>query len=333
MLDRLFAPATGLRAWLPKYGRGETVTIDRYDPTTKLLGGPGFTLPVTAGKPLYGATLDELQAGWGAALCKFDEEAPKLKQALAANAQDSIASLRNVNRSITVCHELPRTTERSAGPTSTIRIGLDGKARAFVLALPTAGSPELTAQLVAELDAKFGKADEHQAKDYTERVYLDPAAKLQAFVTVHAQSIHVEVGPYLPLAELISGPAPGLGIATPSMPGGSFAKIQAENPAHFRQSGVLASLIYPPTEFNKNETEVELEQYAGAQQTYGYRVVLDHTDREPLGDRVFAMLEEKLGTGKPVKRDGEGQHWTFAKNGRKIAAWRVSQQWQLDVTK
>ncbi|MBA3397014.1 MAG: hypothetical protein H0T89_30570 [Deltaproteobacteria bacterium] len=331
-----FAPETGLRAWLPKYGRNETVTFTRYEPIAKGLGGPGFDLAFAAGKPLFGATLDELKAAWGATLCDFDDEAPRMKEAFEENAKDSIASLRDVKRELAVCRELPRTVETGTPGRDKIRIGVDARAFAIRMVFPVSGSPELRQQLVSELDAKFGKAVEVKWEKNVQRGYFDPAAKLQAIASIGEQSVVLEVGPYLSVAELLGGDKPGLSIETASMIGGTFEQIQKEDPTHFRQSGELAALIYPPTEFSAFQTDIGLHRFANAKKTHQYTVVLHDNHRPGAGDEVLALLKQKYGDPKPSKAHKStetDQYWDFAKLGRKVQARRVSEQWQLTYSK
>jgi hypothetical protein len=325
---------SGLRAWLPAHAKGKAVTFSPYEPIPKLLGDKGFQLAFAAGKPLFGATLDELHAAWGTALCDFEREAPKIKDAFAKNAADSLYRLDVYQLKLRLCPKLPRTTEQYTPAGDTIRIGFDGKVLALVMSIPTGGSAELQQQILEQLDAKFGKAIELKTEKHQVRSYFDPAAKLRAIVSVHEQSVGLEVGPYLPVAELLGGDRPGLSIEAPSMPGGTFEQIEKDDPTHFRRMGTLASLIYPPTEYGQGNTEVGLDFYDKHKETYGYHVVLHHTDREAAGDEVFALLGAKFGEPKKDAKSKEGDlYFNFAKNGRKLSARRVSQQWQLRFTK
>jgi hypothetical protein len=329
-----FAPDTGLRAWLPDYAKGKALAISQYEPITKFLGPKGFTLAFAEGKALFGASLDELKTAWGAALCDFDREAPRIKDSLAKNAADSLYRLEPSMLRLRLCPKLPRTVEQFAPAGDVIRIGYDGKVLAFVMAIPTAGSMEVQQQVIEQLDAKFGTPVKLDTEKQHVRSYFDPAAKLRAVATLGEQSISLEVGPYLPVADIVGGDRPGLGFETPSMPGGTFAQIAKEDPAHFKQMGKLASLYFPPTEYGSTNTEVSLDFYDKHAETYGYHVVIHHTDREAAGDAVFALLKAKFGEPKKEAKSSDiDVYWSFAKAGRKISARRVSQQWQLYVTK
>lgn len=329
-----FAPETGTRAWLPDYGKGKVVAFSAYESLTSVIGGKGFELALTKDKPLLGEPWEGLHATWGGRLCDYGEKAPKLKQAFEANAKDSIASLRDTReRSLDLCRTAPRTVEHYS-TRDTVRIGTDGKVAYVQLAFPTGGSPELTQQLVGELDAKFGTATEVKTDYGTDRYYFDPGSRTRAIAIVGDQNVMLRVSRYLPAAELLGGDAPGLGIEKPAMIGGTFEQIRAADPEHFRQSGELAALIYPPTEYGGEVTEINLDRWAHEKKTYGYSTVLHHTHHEPAGDQVFELLKQKFGEPKRNKRStATDVYYDFAKNGRKISARRVSQQWQLRVTK
>ena len=86
---------------------------------------------------------------------------------------------------------------------------------------------------------------------------------------------------------------------------------------------------------SSRRSELRLESYDKEPGTHSYRVVLHHTDNEAAGDQVFALLEKKLG---PAKKDAKSadkdQYFNFrAKDGSKVQARRVSQQWQIEVSK
>ena len=65
----------------------------------------------------------------------------------------------------------------------------------------------------------------------------------------------------------------------------------------------------------------------------GYRIVVHHTHYEKGGDDLYALLVAKYGEPKKTESDDKGKTYTFAKGGRTLRAWRVSEQWQLNVTK
>jgi len=329
-----FAPDTGMRAWLPDYGKGKVVVFSPYESLAAVVGGKGFELALTKDKPLLGVKWEDLEAAWGDRLCDYDEKAPKLKQAFEDNAKDSIASLRDVReRSLDLCRSVPRTVETYAAR-DTVRIGTDGRVSYVQLGFPTASSPELTKQLVAELDAKLGTATEVKTQSSTDRYYFDPASHTRAIAIVGEQGVTLRVSRYLPAAELIGGDAPGLGIEKPAMIGGTFEQIREADPEHFRQSGVLAALIYPPTEYAGEETEISLDRWDKQTKTHGYSTVLHFTNHEPAGDQIFELLKAKFGEPKRNKRSTDTDlYYDFAKNGRKVEARRVSQQWQLRFTK
>jgi hypothetical protein len=329
-----FNPSAGMRAWLPDYGKGEVVAISRYQPIATLLGPTGFDLAFAKGKPLFGATLDELHAAWGAQLCDWDRKADKLKKDYEDNVKDSIASLEMSALQLRLCTGGSRTVEQFAGLGDTIYMGLDQKAFAIGMSFRTGGSPELAAQIAKELDAKFGAATEVKEGDDTVRYYLDPASKQRAIAKLGKDYVNLTVGPYLPVAELIGDATkPGLAIETPSMIGGTVAQIAAEDAAHIRHQGVLHSLVYPPTEWTFFQTEVRLDLWAKETRTHGYHTVLHHTHNPKAGDDLYALLETKYGKPKKVAGDDKDKTFSFAKGGRKLEARRVSEQWQLTYAK
>jgi hypothetical protein len=115
-------------------------------------------------------------------------------------------------------------------------------------------------------------------------------------------------------------------------------EIKADDPTHFVSFGkdkdALEHLFYPPTDFNSLHLDVDLLMYAHDKKTYGYRINLNHADNEAAGDQVFELLKTKFGEPKVDKRTTDvDKYWTFSKNGRKVSARRVSQQWQIEVTK
>ena len=175
-----FAPETGQRAWLPAKRKNSHLVFSAYQPLTRHLGGKGFELAFAAGKPLFGATIDELQAAWGKTLCKLDEQGPKIKAAIAENQADSISRLESSMLGISVCWPTSRTTEIYRGQDDAFTLGTDGKVLLYRMSVSVDGSPELAKQVVAELDAKFGTAIELKRENESVRTYLDPVAKLRA---------------------------------------------------------------------------------------------------------------------------------------------------------
>jgi hypothetical protein len=330
-----FDSAGGVRAWLPKYGDGEKVTFGAYQSIDALLGASGFDLAFAAGKPLLGATLDELKAAWGDALCDFDENAPRIKDAFIKNAADSLNSLRDVQRDLDLCQPGKRTVAVHMDTRDSIHVGLNEKAVTLVMSFPTGESKEIEQQLIGFLDKKLGEpADVLESDKTSERTYLDPAGKKRIVARILRQSVQLWVSDYLPLAELIGGEGPGLSVEGKGIIGKSFDDIKAADPEHFRASGELASLYYPPTKFGGQHTEIALERNAGAKKVHGYTVVLHHKDREAAGDEVFELLKAKFGEPKKDKRSTDTDlYYNFKKDGRKISARRVSQQWQLRVSK
>lgn len=331
-----FDAAAGLRAWLPKSGKGERVTFSPYESIPKLLGSAGFDLAFAKDKPLFGATMAELKAAWGPRLCDFDREAAKLEEAYAKNVADGLYRIQDVRPELKLCPTWPRGVEQYSPSHDSLRLGLDQKAYALHMSFPTGGSPELVAQTLAELDAKYGKPTELTDDGAVERFYFDPATKQRAVVRVDKDHNYVglTVGPYLPVAELIGGESPaGLAIETPSMVGGTFDQIAKEHPDHARRHAPFLSLVFPPTEWSMWQTEVDLDIYAKQTKTYGYHVVVHHSHNEAGGDAVFELLKTKYGAPRSEKKDDKGTTYAFANGGRKLSAWRVNDQWQLRFTK
>lgn len=329
-----FNPATGTRAWLPDYGKGKTVTFSAYEPVEKILGEKG-ELAFAAGKPLLGATIDELHAAWKAKLCDFDERGAELKKAFADAEKDLLVQIRDHRPQLRYCADLPRTVDTTAPYGDEFRFGDDGRVASMYLTFKVNKSPAMMKQLLETIDKTFGgKPVEVKTKYGTDRYYFDPTAKIRAKVTVSEQSVGLEYSKYLPVAELIGGDKPGLSIEGAHMPVGTHAEIKADDPLHFKQRGESAYLYYPATEYGYRNTEVELEQYASDRKTYGYRVVLHHTDNEAAGDQVFELLKAKFGEPKQDKKSTDKDvYYNFTKNGRKVSARRVSEQWQITVTK
>ncbi|MFN0246654.1 MAG: hypothetical protein ACKV2T_07080 [Kofleriaceae bacterium] len=329
-----FNPEAGVRAWIPERGDGERVTFSKYEAPQVLLGGKGFDLAMAKDKPLFGATLDELHAAWGAKLCDWERESATLKKAYEENAKDSLYRLENSNLKLRLCPAWSRTIEEYSPNSDTVYMGRDGRVFAIGLSFPTGGSTEISAQLVKVFDGKFGTATEVKDGDSTERFYFDPAAKMRAIARVGKDYMNLMVGPYIPVAELIGDASkPGFAIETPSMVGGTVEQISKENEKTIHHMGTLHELVYPPTEWTVWQTEVDLRWMAKETKSDGYRIVVHHTNHEPGGDAVFELLKAKYGEPKKTEDVDKGKMYTFAKGGRTLRAWRVSQQWQLNVTK
>lgn len=329
-----FNPETATRASIdPK--RPDSISFDAYEPHEKLLGDKGFELAHLAGKPMLGATLDELHAAWKDRLCKWDEEGTKLKNAFAEWEKDSIKRVEHSQMSIRFCTPVQRGVDTFSGLGDQIRIGEDGKVASYHISWGLNGSAELLKQLTSFFDTKFGgKPVEVKDGSSVERYYFDPAGKNRARVSITENHVGLEVSKYMPVAELIGGDKPGLSIEGAHMPGGTFEQIKADDPEHFRQHGTLAALYYPPTEFDGKNLDVDLLFYSGDKKTYGYRVNLFHKNNEAAGDEVFELLKKKFGEPKADKKSTDkDKYWNFSKNGRKVNARRVSQTWQITVTK
>lgn len=332
-----FNPATGVRARIQDISSAPNMIVmfDSYEPIEKILGEKGNAFAMAGDKPLLGMTVDELKAALGDKLCRFDEEGPKLKEAIAEAEKDSISSLRNVQRVIHICNDAPRTVTGYTGLGDDVRFGLDGKVSSIHISFATGKSADLIKQLAATLDKTYGgNPSEVESDNGRERWYFNPAAKTQVEVSLGQDYIGVTYAGLLPVAELIGGDLPGLSVEGPHLPVGTPAQIKAADPAHYAQRGELAYLYYPPTEFSNFETEVSLLSWAHEKKTYGYRLNLHHTKNEAHGDKVFELLKAKFGEPKKDKQSTDKDvFWNFSKNGRKVQARRVSEQWQITVTK
>lgn len=332
-----FDSKTGTRAWLPDYAKGKRVAFSRYDSLESLLGPKGFELAFATGKPLLGATLDELSAAWGGKLCDFSREGAEIKKAIEEYRTDWNGLWHDKKHQLRLCLALPRFVDEGTPYGDTIYFGRMGKVEQVVLSFQIGGAPEVLAQATQFLDAKFGKATELTSTDGTkQRYYFDPAAKLRAEMRISAESFSLSVSRYFPVAELLAADKPGvLSVATKSMPGGAPAAIEKEDPEHYNPHGTLPALVFPASDWGREEMEVQLESWDKAPTTHSYRVVLHHTDNEAAGDEVFAMLEKKLGQAKKdAKSTDTDLFFNFkAKDGTKVSARRVSQQWQIEVSK
>jgi hypothetical protein len=330
-----FNPEAGLRAWIPERGNGELVSFSKYEAPTTLLGGKGFDLAFAKDKALFGATLDELHAAWGAKLCDWERQSATIKKAYEENAKDSLYRLENSQLQLRFCPAWSRTIEEYSPSADTIYMGHDGKAFAVSMSFPTGGAPEIAAQLVKDFDAKFGNATELTESETTKaRYYFDPEKKMRAVAKVGKDYVNLSVGPYMPVADIIGDASkPGFAIETASMVGGTLEQISKENEKTIHHMGTLHELVLPPTEWTFWQTNVDLRWMANEKKSDGYRVVVHHSNNEPAGDAVFELLKAKYGEPKKVKPEGEGTMHTFQKGGRTLSAWRVNEQWQLRVTK
>ncbi len=330
-----FNPEASIRAWIPERGNGERVVFSKYEPPTVLLGGKGFDLAFAKDKALLGATLDELHAAWGAKLCDWERQSEAMKKAFAENAKDSLYQLEPSRLQLRFCPAWSRTIEEYSPAADTISMGRDGKVFAVRMSFPTGGSPELAAQLVKTFDDKFGDATELTENETTKaRFYFDTDKKMRAIATVSKDYVNLSVGPYMPIADIIGDASTaGFAIETPSMVGGTVEQISKENEATIHHMGTLHELVLPPTEWSSWQTEVDLHWMAHATKSDGYRIVVHHTNNEPGGDVVFELLKAKYGEPKKTETDDKGKTFTFKKGNRTVRAWRVNQQWQLNVTK
>lgn len=332
-----FDAKTGTRAWLPEYGKGKRVTFSRYDSLEALLGPKGFDLAFAAGKPLLGATIDELSAAWGGKLCDFAREGAEVKKSVEEYRTSWNGQWWDKKRQLRLCLPLPRFVDEGTPFGDTVYIGRMGKVDEVMLSFRTGDSPELLAQVTQFLDAKLGKPVELTTKSGAKsRWYFDPASKRRVHVRLDGDGFALFFGRYFPVAELLAADTPGvLSVATKSMPGGAPKAIEKEDPEHFNPHESLPELVYPASDWSNEELTVDLLSWDKAPTTYGYRVVLVHTDNEAAGDAVLALLEKKLG---PAKKDAKSTdadvYYTFkTKDGAAVEARRVSQQWQITVTK
>ncbi|MEO7096977.1 MAG: hypothetical protein ABI175_27205 [Polyangiales bacterium] len=331
-----FDAKTGTRAWIPDYAKGKRVTFARYDSLDTLFGPKGFELAFAAGKPLLGATVDELSAAWGGKLCDFAEAGPEVKKAIEDYRTDWNGLWYDKKHSLRLCLAQPRYVAQGTPFGDTIYIGRMGKVENVTFSFQTGGAPELIAEATKFFDAKFGAPTELTTTSGKERWYFDPATKQRAVLRSSEETFSVMVSRYFPVADLLAAEAPGvLSVATKSMPGGAPKAIEKEDPEHFNPHGTLPALVFPASDFDTEEMEVQLESWDKAPTTHAYKVVIHHTDNESAGDAVFALLEKKLGPGKKdAKSTDKDVFWNFkAKDGSKVQARRVSQQWQIEVSK
>ena len=334
-----FDPKSGVRAWLPSYGKGTRVAFSRYDALDKLLGPPGFDLAFAAGKPLLGATLDELSTAWGSALCDFVKAGPQIKQSLEDYRTTNHHQWYDQPHVLRLCLPQPRYVDESVPYGDMIYVGRMGKVESAVLTFRTDGAEPLTKDAIAVLDAKFGKPELITTASGTkERWYFDLASHRKVVAAFSDESFALTISRYSAIAEWLAADKPGaLSIATKSMPVGTPAAIGKEDPEHFNPHGELPQLVFPGSDYSTAETEVELSSMAHEPKTYGYHTMIPFTDNEPAGDAIFALLETKFGHAKPdpdqpSTATGKFYLWR-TKDGQKVSGWRVSQQWQITVTR
>jgi len=333
-----FDEKTGLRAFLPEYAKGKRVTFTKYDSLAGLLGPTGFDLAFAKDKPLVGATVDELKAAWGGKLCDFDKEGANVKAAIEEYRKESLGLWHDKKKDLRLCLALPRGTEQYTPYGDRVTFGRMGKVTEVLFSFPTGGSPELEQQMLAFFDSKFGKPTElADTSGGKERWYFEPATKRRAIVMYgRGDSISLAVSSYYPIAEMLAADTPGvIAVATKSMPGGTAEQIEKEDPEHFNPHGGLEELVYPGTDWSRQETDVGLNNYEGDRATYAYTVTFHHSNNEAAGDEVMALLEKKLGPAKKAKNWTEkDQFYEFkTKAGQKVEARRTSQQWWLRVSK
>lgn len=335
-----FDEKTGLRAWLPDYGKGKRLAVSKYESLPALFGPKGFDLAFAAGKPLVGATLDELHKAWGGKLCDFDKEGENVKKSIEEYRTKWTTMWHDKKKTLRLCLALPRTIEQYTPLGDTIYFGRMGRVEEVIFSFQTGGSQELTKQMVAFFDAKYGQPTELVNSNSLERWYFEPATKRRAVVSVSLEHVTLAVSRYMPIVDVLAADTPGvISLVTKSMPGGTPEQIQAEAPDHFNPHGTLPDtlpeLVFPATDWVRQETTVDLSRNEGDKKTRGYSVVFHHSNNEAAGDEVFKMLEAKLG---PAKKDSKwtekDQYYNFkTKDGATVETRRSSQQWWIRVTK
>lgn len=333
-----FDDKTGVRAYLPDYAKGKRVTFTKYETLSGMLGDKGFELAFAKGKPLIGATPDELKAAWGGKLCDWDKEAAAVKASIEEYKKESLGLWHDKKKNLRLCLALPRGTEQFTPFGDTVTFGRMGKVLEVIFSFPTGGSPELEKQMLAFFDGKYGKATELTTSTGKERWYFDPATKQRAIVSYGGtgENIVLVVGNYYPIAEMLAADTPGvIAVATKSMPGGTADAIAKEDPEHFNPHGELAELVFPGTDWVRQETDVGLDFYAGDKSSYAYSVTFHHSNNDAAGDEVMALLEKKLGPLKKASNWTEKDQFFEAKTkaGKKVELRRTSQQWWVRVNK
>jgi hypothetical protein len=328
-------PEAGLRAYMSPYGKGKTLVIDRYQPLEEFLGATGFDLAFANGKVLLGASIEELHAAWGDSLCDYDEQGPKLIASYAEHRKDSISRFPpTYNSHIDLCWAL----KRSAGTTinrDKLDIGANGRVAHYRMSVPTEGSSELTDSTLSLLSKKLGEAVVVESERGQEHHYFDAdkGLKARAVVAKENASVHVRFSEYLPLEQLLGGEGPGLGVE-PEGVFGTFEDIAKADPDHFEPAGVLASLVYPGTEFSSGLTEVSLSRMANAKKVSGYKVVLHYKGYPELEAQILALLAKKFGPARDSKRKAsKGKYLDFGGKGqRNVSVWQVDEQFQITVS-
>lgn len=329
-------PQAGLRAYMSPYGKGKTLVIDRYQPLGELLGATGFDLAFAKDKVLLGARIEDLHTAWGDSLCDYEEQGPKLIASYAEHRKDSISRFPpSYNSHIDVCWPL----NRGAGTTvnrDKVDIGSNGRVARYRMSVPTEGSSELTASTLSILNKKLGEAVIVESDRGQEHHYFnaDKGLKVRALVTKEHASVHLTFSELLPLEQLLGGDGPGLGVE-PEGVFGTFEDIAKADPDHFEPSGVLASLVYPGTEFSSGLTEVSLSRMAKAKNVSGYKVVLHYDGYPELETRVLTLLAKKFGPARDSKRKAsKGKYLDFGGKGqRKVSVWQVDKQFQITFSK
>lgn len=333
-----FDEKTGIRAFLPDYAKGKRVTFTKYETLSGLLGDKGFELAFAKGKPLLGATIDELKTAWGGKLCDFDKEGENVKKSFEEYRKEGLGMWHDKKKELRLCLALPRGTEQYTPFGDTVTFGRMGKVLEVRFSFPTGGAAELEKQMLAFFDGKYGKATELTTSQGKERWYFDPATKQRAIVYYGGQGENVvlAVSGYYPLAEMLAPDAPGvIAPATKSMPGGSVEAIEKEDPEHFNPHGGLPELVYPPTDWVRQETEIDLDFYEGDKSSYAYSVNIHFGDNPAAGDEIMKMLEAKLGPAKKAANWKEDdQFYDFkTKAGKRVEARRTKSVWWLRVNK
>ena len=329
-------PEAGLRAYVSPYGKGKTLVIDRYQPLGEFLGEAGFALAFAKDKPLLGASIEELHAAWGDALCDYEEKGPPLIASYAEHRKDSINTFPpSYNYSIDLCWELNRGADTNT-KRDKLELGANGRVARYRMTVPTQGSPELTASTIAFLDKKLGEAVVIESEHGQEHHYASAGdgLKAKALVTKGSEDVHVVFTEFLPLEQLLGGDGPGLGVVPESV-FGTFEDIAKADPGHFEPSGVLASLVYPGTEFSSHLTKISLSKMAKAKTVSSYKVVLHYKGYPELEAKILSLLETKFGPARESKRKAsEGKFLDFGGKGQhKVEVWQVNEQFQITFSK
>ncbi len=333
-----FDEKTGLRAFLPDYAKGKRVTFTKYETMSGLLGDTGFDLAFAKGKPLLGATPDELKAAWGGKLCDWDKEGANVKKSIEEYKAESLGMWHDKKKDLRLCLALPRGTEQFTPFGDRVTFSRMGKVLEVYFTFPTGGSPDLEKQMLAFFDGKYGKATElTNSSGGKERWYFDPATKQRAIVMYgQGDSVGLGVSSYYPLTELLAPEAPGvIAPATKSMPGGTADAIAKEDPEHFNPHGGLPELVYPPSDWIRQETEIDLGFYEGDKSSYAYSINIHFGDNAAAGDEIQKMIEAKLGPAKKASNWTEAdQFYDFkTKTGKKVEGRRTKGVWWLRVNK